>query len=150
MRTFLSIMLILMFFTFLPINSPAETTFGESFSNGSPACISCHSISAAGFSTPTWAVDLSTIYNDLGGDPELMKTFIKSSGVNAMDAVYANAAIPAEELDAKVSSFATISSKKPAELGSLGIYTAAVGVFIVFLIIIRLFFRRNKKLEENK
>ncbi|WP_273266548.1 hypothetical protein [Flexistipes sinusarabici] len=150
MRKFLSIIIILMFFAFLPMIAPAETTFGEPFSNGSPACVSCHSIAAAGYTTPTWAIDLSTVYNDLGGDPEVMKMVIKSSGVKAMDAVYGNAAIPATELDAKVSSFAAISSEKQAKLSSFGIYTAAGGVLVVFLIIVRLFFRRNNKLEENR
>jgi len=150
MKKFFSIIIILMFFAFLPLILHAKTTFGEPFSNGSPACVSCHSISAAGFTTPTWAIDLSTAYNDLGGDPETMKMVIKSSGVKAMDAVYGNAAIPAEELDAKVSSFAAISSEKPADLSSFGIYTAAGGVFVVFLIIVRLFSRRNNKLEENR
>jgi len=150
MKKFFSIIIILMFFAFLSMMASAEMTFGEPFSNGSPACVSCHSISAAGFTTPAWAIDLSTLYNDFDGDTELIKTFIKSSGVEAMDAVYANAEIPAAELDAKISSFAEISSKKPAKLSSFGIYTTAVGVFIVFLIIIRLFFRRNNKLEENR
>jgi|GEM_PF-4033123 len=150
MKKFFSIIIILIFFTFIPLISHAKTTFGEPFSNGSPACVSCHSISAAGFTTPTWATDLSTAYNDLGGDPETMKMVIKSSGVKAMDAVYGNAAIPAKELDAKVSSFASISSKKQTKLSSFGIYTAAGGVFVVFLIIVRLFFRRNNKLEENR
>lgn len=150
MKKFFLIIITLLIFAYSSTLLMAETTFGKPFSNGSPACVSCHSISAAGFTTPAWAIDLSTAYNDLGNDPETMKSFIKSSGIRAMDAVYANATISAAELDAKISSFAEISSKKPVKLSSFGIYTAAFGVFIVFLIIVRVFFRKNIKLEENR
>jgi len=80
-------------FVFLPMGVFAKTTFGKPFSNGIPACVSCHSISAAGFTTPAWGPDLSTLFSDFGRDTELIKGFIKSSGIEAMDGVYANAAV---------------------------------------------------------
>lgn len=142
--------IILISFVFLPMGVFAETTIGKPFSNGIPACVSCHSISAAGFTTSAWGPDLSTLFNDFGGDTESIKGFIRSSGIEAMDAVYANAKIPENELNVKIKSFSEISSKEPVNLSSIGIYTAAGAVFVIFLIFIRLFFRQNNKLEENR
>jgi hypothetical protein len=123
--------------------------FSRPFSNGSPQCTVCHSINAAGYPGKTLGPDLSTIYTNMGSDPESLKTFIKSSGIEVMDAVYKDKNIPETELDNLVKAFAKVTSEKPIQYKANYLMYAFI-VFVGFLLIYAVFFRKNKLLEENR
>lgn len=144
MRSFFAVLL---FFLMLDIVSAAGI-FERPFSNGSPQCTSCHSISSLGIGGKTMGPDLSTLFYDMGQDPETIKSFIKESGIPMMDAVYKNKNIPEEELDQLVRAFEKLPEKAEAASGGNYIFPSII-VFLIILLVLKLFFQRNKPLEEN-
>ncbi|BAI81538.1 conserved hypothetical protein [Deferribacter desulfuricans SSM1] len=125
-----------------------NNTFTKPFKNGSPACTSCHSIKAAGFSGKTWGPDLSTLYIDFDSDADSIKSFIKDSGIPPMDAVYKGRNLSDEELNNLIKAFASLGSKN-VESNNL-FFTLFVIFFVGIFVAIKIFFRKNEILEANK
>lgn len=103
--------------------------FGKPFSDGSPSCTTCHSVAAGGYSISTWGPDLSSLYIDMGEDAEVIADFIKASGIEPMDAVYADSDIPDEEIQALVQAFAGLNPDEASVEGGSNILISAFALF---------------------
>jgi hypothetical protein len=123
--------------------------FGQPFSDGSPACTSCHSVAAAGYTVSAWGPDISGLYENMGGDPSAIADFIRSSGIGPMDAVYADSKITDEEIGRLAQAYAGLSAEGASVTGGGSIIIYALLLFMAVLGLWRFIFRCNCKLEEN-
>lgn len=136
---------------FLCIASAAwADIFGKPFSDGSPACTSCHSVAAAGYRVSAWGPDISGLYEDMGGDASAIADFVRESGIGPMDAVYADMDIPAEEIEALAEAYAALSPEQASVTGGGDMVLYSFIIFILLMIAGRAVFRNNSQLEENK
>lgn len=123
--------------------------FNKPFSNGSPACTSCHSIAAAGMTAKTWGPDISSIYEDFGGDAVEIKAFIKDSGIAPMDAVYKDTNLSDGELDELIKAFANLKISERSKTTNMLIFYA-FALFVFLIIVGRFFFKKNTLLEDDR
>lgn len=125
-----------------------DIIFGKPFSDGSPACVSCHSVIAAGYTVKTWGPDISGLGEIFGDDAQGLADFIKNSGIPAMDAVYMNSGIEPEELTELIQAYTELAPSEEKPSGKEVIFYAAA-VLGVMMITARSVFRRNRLLEAD-
>jgi cytochrome c553 len=122
--------------------------FARPFSDGSPACVSCHSVTAAGYTASTWGPDISGLGEMLGEDVQGWTDFIKSSGIPAMDAVYAESTFTDKDIEGLVKAYAAL---QPAEQESTGreIIIYAAVLLAAMALMAKLVFRRSRSVESD-
>jgi len=127
-----------------------DSTFAKPFRDGSPACTSCHSIAAAGYTAAAWGPDISGLGDMLGDDPQAWADFAKTSGIPAMDAAYAESRLTAEDFIALAAAYEALP---PAEGEPKLTGREIAGYAVLFMLIMaglaKIIFRRNPELENE-
>jgi len=124
--------------------------FGKPFSDGSPSCTTCHSVAAAGYTVSAWGPDISSFYDDLGGDASAIADFIRASGIGPMDAAYAESMITDEEIAKLAKAYAGLKPEEASVTSGSSVVVYAFLLFVVLLAAGRVAFKNNSQLEENK
>lgn len=117
------------------------------FSNGGPACISCHNVNYTGvIPGGLLAKDLTTVYSRLGGDAGI-HGMLGAPPFPAMTEAYKNKQITEEEIAALTAFFNKVDKDKANQVAPAMnplLYGGGAGVCVLLLMIVMLWFRRKK------
>jgi hypothetical protein len=122
----------------------ADAGLMTKFSGGSPSCISCHSLAAAGLEGGYLASDISGVLNDFG--EEGLTDFLKDIPIEAMTTAYAANPLTDEDITQLINDFGELEEKQTAGTASVfSSHTAAgAALFVLFAALLRLALYRKR------